>query len=97
MAKKPARKSKQSKRAPVTQSGALRLRKLIEDVIDADHRGDPEARGAAVRKLGKFSGPDQLRRHAVDAQAAAGNNEAAERSRILTDLVRRLEVGIAGQ
>lgn len=90
-------KSKASKAAAQAHTSAARLCRLIEDVIDAQHRGDPKLRDEAVKALGKFSGPDDLQQYAVDAQAAAGNAVSADSVRILSDIAARLNTaGTAG-
>jgi hypothetical protein len=86
-------KSKASKRATQEQTGAAKLRRLIEDVIDAQHRGDPKLRDEAVEALGKFTGPEDLRRHAADARAAASNAVSADSVRLLNDIAGRLDIG----
>lgn len=89
-----ARKSKGSKRrAAPGQSDAGKLRALIEGVIDAQHRGDPAQREAALEALGRFesrAGSPQLRQQAAEACAAARNDVSVDRVRLLGEIAARL-------
>lgn len=69
------------------------LRKLIEGVIDAHHRGDPKQRDAAVEALGKFesrAGSPELRQSAVEARMAAGHDVSVDVDRRLREIAARL-------
>ena len=69
------------------------LRKLIEGVIDAHHRGDPKRRDAAVEALGKFqsrAGSPELRQSAVEASKAASHDVPVDSVRLLGEIAARL-------
>jgi len=87
-----AKKGKQQAGKPHTNAG--RLQKLIEDVIDAQNRGDPDESRQAVDALDKFGegvGSDQLRNAAVEARAAAQHDIAVDRVRLLKEIAQRLD------
>jgi hypothetical protein len=86
-----ARKSKASKAgATHTQPGARKLRELIEGVIEAQHRGDPQQRAAALQALESFGGSGPLRQHATEARIAAQNAVEVDRVRLLNEIAARL-------
>jgi hypothetical protein len=97
MATKGAGKSKGTKqRATQQQGGAVKLRELIEGVIDAHNRGDPKQRDAALSALDKFeshAGSPELRRSVIEARAAAGHDVAVDTVRLLGEIVARLDTG----
>jgi len=95
MATKGTGKSKGSKQRATPQHGsAVRLRKLIEGLIEAQNRGDPKLSEAALSELGKFeshAGAGELRRNAIEALAAASNDVSVDRVRLLGEIAARLD------
>jgi hypothetical protein len=82
------------KKAKHAQTNAGKLQKLIEDVIDAQNRGDPELGNKAVQALDKFGedvGSEQLRNAAVEARVVAQHDVAVDRVRLLKEIAQRLE------
>ena len=83
-----------AKNAKHAQTNAGKLQKLIEDLIDAQNRGQPELSDKAVQALGKFGedvGSEQLRNAAVEARAVAQHDVAVDRVRLLKEIAQRLE------
>ena len=97
MAAKKAGKSKGTKQSAAhPHTNAARLRKLIEGVIDAQHRGDPRLREAALSELGKFAshaGSPELRQSAIEARAAASHDVSVDSARLLGEIAARLDTG----
>ena len=100
-----ARKSKGSKKAaraaakPAAKpasaakpAGAGKLREVIVELIDAQHRGDQQLRETAVRALEKLgaSGSPEVRQRAVEARAAAGHPVPVDSVRLLGEIAARL-------
>jgi hypothetical protein len=86
-------KGRKAKQPAGKQGNAGKLQKLIEEVIQAENRGDPDESRQAVKALDKFGddvGSDQLRNTAVEARMAAQNEIAVDRVRLLKEIAARL-------
>jgi len=82
------------KKAKHAQTNAGKLQKLIEDVIEAQNRGDPDLSNKAVQALDKFGedvGSEQLRNAALEARAVTQHDVAVDRVRLLKEIAQRLE------
>lgn len=87
-------KGRKAKKPAGKQSNAGKLQKLIEDVIQAEDRGDPDRSRQAVRALDKFgeqAGSEPLRHVAVEARMAAQHDVAVDRRRRLREIRERLD------
>lgn len=87
-------KGRKAKQPAAKQTNAGKLQRLIEDVIEAQNRGDPDESQQAVHALDKFGkdvGSEQLRNAAVEARAAAQNAIAVDRVRLLKEIAQRLD------
>ncbi len=85
---------KGSSKASKHHATHAQLRKLIEGMIDAHHRGDPKERDAALDALGKFesrAGSSELRQRAVEARMAAGGESPVDVDRRLREMAARLD------
>jgi hypothetical protein len=83
-----------AKKAKHAQTNAGKLQKLIEDVIEAQNRGDlAESKQAvdALEKFGEDVGSEQLRNAAVEARVVAQHDLAVDRVRLLKEIAQRLE------